>query len=639
MVDEVGVDVVVEVLYTKSLLDLLDTALGRGYLLLFLVYLVVFAALQARHYGGESVVDVGGGLRHARDNERGARLVDQDGVDLVHDREAELALHELVGRGSYIVPKVVEAELGVRAVGDVRVVGDLPLVEVHALLDEADLETQKSVDLTHPGRVAAGQVVVDGDDVDASAFQGVEVDGHGGRQRLALARLHLRDLAFVQHYAAHDLLVEGAHPKGTLGDLPHNGEGLWQQIIEGPAACEPLAKLVRLLPQVCVGELLNLRLQRRDCLNTPLEYLDLAALAHPQYLRQQVRQNKLPRSCGRSGLTGRLYEPVVSITTPVYHIYITGIGAREHVEVVVEELQLEDGLLSAHRLHLELLGPHYARLDLLFFLHDEGLRLVGRHVRRILQLALPAVDLASPEALDLPLELVRHPVDRGVHIFGGLAGFQHRSVDEQRGLGHLRLGDGPVALVDEFYLGPRSGTLIVEEPGDPLHLLPGVALQSVRHRDVAALDQYVHVAPPFGRREHFSTRPAGACQHFSISAFWCRFAAGARTRIVRHDNKPLHRSFHPSSQTWLTADMLTSRQRRRAEMLTCPAQAQGVDFFCSRPDHCPGACAHGRSRGEDVVDQQDLAAQRSCGHVSTGDVGPSLGRREFDLVPCAAHDF
>src|SRR5215208_3670397 len=148
MVDEVGVDVVVEVLYTKSLLDLLDTALGRGYLLLFLVHLVVFAALQSRHYGGESVVDVGGGLRHARDNERGARLVDQDGVDLVHDREA-------------------------------------------------DLESQESVDLTHPGRVAAGQVVVDGDDVDAFAYQGVEVNGHGGRERLALARLHLRYLAFV----------------------------------------------------------------------------------------------------------------------------------------------------------------------------------------------------------------------------------------------------------------------------------------------------------------------------------------------------------------------------------------------------------------------------------------------------------
>src|ERR671910_515587 len=179
MVDEVGVDVIVEVLYAKSLLDLLDTALGRGYLLLFLVHLVVFAALQARNYGGESVVHVGGGLGHARDDERGARLVDQDGVDLVHYPEVELALHELVCRGRYVVPEVVEAELRVRAVGDVGVVGDLPLLEAHALLDEADLEAKERVDLTHPTRVAPCQVVVDGDDVYAFAFEGVKVDGHG----------------------------------------------------------------------------------------------------------------------------------------------------------------------------------------------------------------------------------------------------------------------------------------------------------------------------------------------------------------------------------------------------------------------------------------------------------------------------
>src|SRR5215216_2049431 len=120
---------------------------------------------------------------------------------------------------------------------------------------------------------------------------------------------------------------------------------------------------------------------------------------------------------GLTGLTSRLYEPIVSVTTPVYHIYITGIGAREHVEVVVEELQLEDSLLGTHRLHLELLGPYYARLEFLFFLHDERLRRLGDCIRRILQVALPAVDLAPPEALDLPFELIRHPVYGSIHVF------------------------------------------------------------------------------------------------------------------------------------------------------------------------------------------------------------------------------
>src|SRR3712207_8091906 len=41
--------------------------------------------------------------------------------------------------------------------------------------------------------VAPGQVVVNGDDVDALAGEGVEVNGHGSGERLPLASLHLGD--------------------------------------------------------------------------------------------------------------------------------------------------------------------------------------------------------------------------------------------------------------------------------------------------------------------------------------------------------------------------------------------------------------------------------------------------------------
>src|ERR671917_297038 len=91
--------------------------------------------------------------------------------------------------------------------------------------------------------------------------------------------------------------------------------------------------------------------------------------------------------------SGRLYEPVVSITASVYHIYVAGIGAGKDEEVVVEELHLEDRLLDAHRLHLELLGAHYPGLDLLFVLGHGALRLG----RAALELPVPAVDLASPK--------------------------------------------------------------------------------------------------------------------------------------------------------------------------------------------------------------------------------------------------
>ena len=74
----------------------------------------------------------------------------------------------------------------------------------------------------HPLGVAPGQVVVDRDDVDALAFERVQVGGQGGDERLAFAGLHLGDLAAVEHRAADQLHVEVPHvqhaPAGLADD-------------------------------------------------------------------------------------------------------------------------------------------------------------------------------------------------------------------------------------------------------------------------------------------------------------------------------------------------------------------------------------------------------------------------------------
>src|SRR5918992_300255 len=182
-------------------------------------------------------------------------------------------------------------------------------------------------------------------------------------------------------------------------------------------------------------------------------------------------------------LSCRLYEPIVSITASVYHIYVAGIGAREDEEVVVQELHLQHRLLGAHRFHLELLGAHNPSLDLLFLHGHYGLRL-GRVA---LELAVPAVDLAPPVAPPLPLQLVGHAVYGSVHVHGGLARFEDHPVDKQRRLRHLGLGDRGVALVDQLDLRPRDAALLIEELADALDLLPRITLEGLRHRDVASL--------------------------------------------------------------------------------------------------------------------------------------------------------
>ena len=180
-----------------------------------------------------AVVDLGAVLGLAGDDERRARLVDQDRIDLVDDGVMQPALEALVDVHRHVVAQIVEAELVVGPVGDVRRVG-LPLVRrLHVRQVHPDAQTQEAIDLAHPVRVAARKIVVHCDDVHAGAGQGVEIRGQRRHQRLALAGLHLGDLAVVQHHAADQLHVEVAHAQRALRRLPHYCESFGQQLLQG----------------------------------------------------------------------------------------------------------------------------------------------------------------------------------------------------------------------------------------------------------------------------------------------------------------------------------------------------------------------------------------------------------------------
>ena len=91
---------------------------------------------------------------------------------------------------------------------------------------------EEAVEAAHPLRVAAGQVVVDGDDVDALAVERVEVGRQGRDQRLAFAGLHFGDPAAVEHHAADQLHVEVPHVQHAAAGLADDRERLGQQVVE-----------------------------------------------------------------------------------------------------------------------------------------------------------------------------------------------------------------------------------------------------------------------------------------------------------------------------------------------------------------------------------------------------------------------
>ena len=135
------------------------------------------------------------------------------------------------------------------------------------------------MDPAHPLRVALGQVVVRGDDVHALALQGVQVRRHGGGEGLALTGLHLGDVALVQGDGAQDLHVERPLADGPAGSLPDHREHLGEQVVDPLAALHPALELVGLAPQLVVGELLDLRLERVHEPDAVHELLDLAPFA------------------------------------------------------------------------------------------------------------------------------------------------------------------------------------------------------------------------------------------------------------------------------------------------------------------------------------------------------------------------
>ena len=265
LVDEVLLHLVVEVLDAEGLLDPLDAGVQRHDHALVLFDLVVDVALQRADDRGELVVQLGGVGDSAGDDQRRARLVDEDRVDLVDDRVVVAALGLVDEAAGHVVAEVVEAELVVRPVGDVGGVL-LALLGGRRLEpgdDQADVETEEAVDRPHPLGVAAGEVVVDGDEVDALASEPVEVDRQRRHEGLALAGLHLGDPPEVQRRTAHQLDVEVALADDPLGGFAHHGEGLDGQVVEVGAVVEALAELGGLGDELLVGELLQARLRGR----------------------------------------------------------------------------------------------------------------------------------------------------------------------------------------------------------------------------------------------------------------------------------------------------------------------------------------------------------------------------------------
>jgi hypothetical protein len=237
------------------------------------------APLQMRDHLIGLVVLICRFLARPGNDQRRTSLVDQDRIHLVDDGEVMPALHAVLQVELHVVAQVIEAEFVIRPVGDVALVVFLALLVVQIVHDNADRQAQKSVNPPHPFRVAFGQIIVHRDDVNALAFERIQIGGRRRHQRLAFTGLHFRDPALVQHHAADQLDVEVPHVEHPPAGLPNHREGFDHQIVERSPARQFFPEFNSFGRQIDVGKLLHRGLEIVHCGDNRTHRLDLALVS------------------------------------------------------------------------------------------------------------------------------------------------------------------------------------------------------------------------------------------------------------------------------------------------------------------------------------------------------------------------
>ena len=243
-------------------------------------------------------------VRGAGDDERRARLVDEDGVHLVHD-------DELLGIKLHVVAQIVEAEFVVGAVGDVRGVSGLAFLVVQTVHDDAGAQAEETVELAHPLGVATGEVIVDRHHMHALAGQRIERHGQRGHKGLALAGLHFGDLALVQDHAADELHVIVAHAQHAARGLPHQSKNLGQQIVQRLfPGLHGLPALAHAPGKVLVGQGLHIGFKRIDARNQRAQPPQIALVLAAEDFFEDISEHRdswdaRPHACGRKGMGSR----------------------------------------------------------------------------------------------------------------------------------------------------------------------------------------------------------------------------------------------------------------------------------------------------------------------------------------------
>ena len=174
------------------------------------------------------------------------------------------ALNHLGKLVFHVVAEIVEAELIVGAIGDVGGIGAAAFVVIEAMHDDPGRKAEEMINASHPFGVAAGEIIVDGDDMDALARERVEIGGERRDKGLAFAGAHLGDRALMQNHPANELNIEMPLAEDAARRFPYRCESRHEQLVKALAGGEFLPEHQGSPRKFGIGELQHFGLERVD---------------------------------------------------------------------------------------------------------------------------------------------------------------------------------------------------------------------------------------------------------------------------------------------------------------------------------------------------------------------------------------
>ena len=104
-------------------------------------------------------------FRATGNDQRRSGFIDQNGIDLIDDCDMQPAQHAVLHIGNHIITQIIKAQLGVCGICNITVKCITLLRWCQRAGVYTDTQTQEPVNLSHPFRITACQIVVDSNNV------------------------------------------------------------------------------------------------------------------------------------------------------------------------------------------------------------------------------------------------------------------------------------------------------------------------------------------------------------------------------------------------------------------------------------------------------------------------------------------